>query len=539
MRAAAASDISAAEKQALAEKIVRENPLIFRQQTTDMPGQRPTTVEGVITWLEQLFVEEALQAAPDEKTRKFVEQTIPLREVEVEPLRPILIAPRPHRSRIIVTRDAEQQGYTPWWKNAQKKEVEEEPTADIPLEVEKGSGEEVVADELKVEVLADEKVTAEMHDDTTVLRDVEDDEGDLVIFDALHVWMGGAGQLDGYVMDDLYLHDAGGDQRSDVRIRRAEGIVRATLADLGEIKLQYDIDSGIFRDLYWRLVSESSSRTLTIGNQKESMGLDFLMGNKFGTAMERSAPASAFGSYRSMGVRYNRWFNLSPEQTAVDMWGQDSTYLTTSVGVYTKDIEDSHDTDWALTGRVSSGAQRENNAGIHLGVSASYREGDFTRIAGRPELQEASRIQLATFEADQQAVVGLEAMYSMGSLHSQAEFYYSDYRGGPVNGEGFGGYAQLGWILGDNQRTYNARWGVWAPINVRNRHVFEIFTRFSYTRGEDDEHPWNDLRILTLGGNWYYRQFRGSVNLLLARTRRDVEGEDAGNALAARIQYLF
>ena len=76
-------------------------------------------------------------------------------------------------------------------------------------------------------------------------------------------------------------------------------------------------------------------------------------------------------------------------------------------------------------------------------------------------------------------------------------------------------------------------------MNTQGQHAFEVFGRASYTRGEDDQHTWNDLRILTLGGNWYYRQFRSSVNLLLAETRRDVAGEGAANAIAARIQYLF
>ena len=154
-------------------------------------------------------------------------------------------------------------------------------------------------------------------------------------------------------------------------------------------------------------------------------------------------------------------------------------------------------------------------------------------------MQEPSRITLAQPQADTQAVVGLEALYLRGSLHSQLELYYSDYRGGSVDGEGFGGYAQVGWLFGGNQRPYRARWGLWGPISHKTQHVFEVFGRFSYTRGEDDNTTWNDLRLLTLGGSWYYRQVRGSVNLVVAETRRDVEGESTGNAIIARIQYLF
>ena len=255
--------------------------------------------------------------------------------------------------------------------------------------------------------------------------------------------------------------------------------------------------------------------------------------------MAWAGPASAFGSYRSKGVRYNRWFDLRPEQALLDVWGKDRANLTSTIGIYTEDIESSHETDWAITGRVTGGSQREDNSGLHLGLSGSYREGDFDEIAPRPELHEASRIPLADFQAEQQLVLGLEAMYSRGSLHSQAEFYYSDYRGGDVDAEGVGAYLQAGWLFGGHQRSYRARWGLWAPVNTHGRHVFEVFGRASYTRGEDDNNTWNDLRLLTLGGSWYYRQFRGSVNLILAETRRNVNGEGTGNALAARIQYLF
>jgi phosphate-selective porin len=240
-----------------------------------------------------------------------------------------------------------------------------------------------------------------------------------------------------------------------------------------------------------------------------------------------------------MGVRYNRWLDLSPEQRVLDVWNSNQTYVTASLGLYTKDIDSSHDTDWAVSGRVTGGAQREDNSGLHLGISGSYRQGEFERIAPRPELHEASRVTLASFQADQQAVVGLEAMYSRGSLHGQAEFYYSDYRGGRADAEGFGGYLQAGWFFGGYERAYRARWGLWAPLNTRSRHVFEVFARASYTRGETNRDTWNDLRILTVGGSWYYRQFRASLNLLAAGTRRDVSGENIGNAVTARLQYLF
>ena len=150
-----------------------------------------------------------------------------------------------------------------------------------------------------------------------------------------------------------------------------------------------------------------------------------------------------------------------------------------------------------------------------------------------------NRITLAQPDADTQAMVGLEGVFGIGSLHSQAELFYSDYSGGEVNAEGWGGYGQVGWLFGGARRVYRPDWGVWAPINGANRQVFEVFGRFSLTHGNDDVNSSNNLSLLTVGGNWYYRKFRVSTNLILADTKRDINDESSGHTIALRLQYLF
>jgi phosphate-selective porin len=307
----------------------------------------------------------------------------------------------------------------------------------------------------------------------------------------------------------------------------------------GEIKAQYDFDTRKFRDLYWRWLSKSRARSLTIGNQKEPIGLDYLVGSKFTTAMEPSAPASAFGSYRSAGIRYNGWATLDSEDQLLHLGGDSRTHVTTSVGLFGEDIENTNDTDWAITGRLSVGSRQTGKKGFPLAVASSYRHGEFDRITPRPGLQDVNRITLAQPQADTQALLALEGMVASGSLYSQVELYYSDYSGGAVDAQGWGGYGQVGWLFGGQQRVYHPKWGVWGPIHADNKQVFEVFGRISYTRGDDDMNPANEMALLTLGGNWYYNQFRVSTNLIFADTQRDVSGESQGNALALRLQYLF
>ena len=106
------------------------------------------------------------------------------------------------------------------------------------------------------------KETSDMHDDTTLLRTVtalEDDTG-LTLFDALRIWVGGAVQYDYSVIDGVYNHSNDGERHEEGNMRRLEGILRAQLYDWGEIKAQYDLDAGIFRDLYLRWVSRALTR---------------------------------------------------------------------------------------------------------------------------------------------------------------------------------------------------------------------------------------------------------------------------------------
>jgi phosphate-selective porin len=264
------------------------------------------------------------------------------------------------------------------------------------------------------------------------------------------------------------------------------------------------------------------------------------MSSKFLTAMERSAPSSAFKKTRSQGVRYNHWFELAGDDRLLDIWQGDKTYMTTSIGIFGEDFEDTNNTDWAITGRLTGGSQdAANNRGMHIGFSASYRDGEFDSISARPEIQQTDSIKLASMDADRQAILTGEMMYSLGSLSLQAELYFSDYRGGDIDATGWGGYGLASWMFDGHQRTYRPSQGLWGPISAGDAHIFEVFARTSYTHGNDDVNSSNSLGLLTLGGSWYHGRYRGSANLILAGTKRDLDGEDSGTAVSLRFQFLF
>lgn len=388
--------------------------------------------------------------------------------------------------------------------------------------------------------MLDDNTTNDMHDDSTILRNVQvlDDDG-LTLFGALRIWVGGALQYDYYNIDDIYRSQSSSESSEGAGFRRLEGIFRSQLLDLGELKLQYDFDAGIFRDAYFRWVSERPNTpvTITIGNQKEPMGLDNLSGNKFEMAQERSAPTHAFGRWRSRGVRLHRAFQLEQEQRKLDIFAEEAAFITTSIGVFTDDIEQSHDTDIAVTARLTGGREKDG-VGMHLGFAGSYREGDFYRISFRPEVNEADRITLARPDANTLGILALEGAYNHGRLHLQGEAYYSHYAGS-IDGYGGGGYLQAGWFLTKDARQYNPRWGIQAPHRPNGKYSAELFTRLSVTRGDDDQNGWNAYRSLTVGANMHYRKLRGSLNLLYSESQEPIGGQEDGVALVVRAQYLF
>jgi len=153
-------------------------------------------------------------------------------------------------------------------------------------------------------------------------------------------------------------------------------------------------------------------------------------------------------------------------------------------------------------------------------------------------VQEADRIILAYPESNTQSIVGLEGAYNRGSLHLQAEAFYSQYRG-RVDGYGGGGYLQLGWFLTGETRDYNPRWGILAPHTFAGKFSTEVFARVSHTRGDDDIIDWNDYKSVTLGANLYFRSIRCSLNVLYGESREPIGAQSDGLAFVVRAQTLF
>ena len=419
--------------------------------------------------------------------------------------------------------------------------------AEVSPESSKIQGEAITsrAGELKTNTLLDDSTTIDLHNDNTILRDVKVKKADgagQVSFGPISIWLGANISYDVYNINDIYNYGNGGGGDAGQKTRHLEGTLRSRLQNWGEIKAQYDVEGGDWTDLYVRWVSRLTPRpyTITVGNQKEPMGLAWLGGSTSETAQEIATPVSAFGDWRSFGVRVHRAFNLGATDRAFGFWKGDDAAVTTSLGVFTEDINNSNDTSLAVTGRATAG-RRKGDSSSHLGFAGSLRRarGNYDKVNFRPEIYEADKITLARPDADTLAIGALEAAHGSGPLQLQAEAYLANYAG-EVDGYGAGGYVQVGWVVAGQGRTYQTDWGVLAPIRPEgNACVVEVFSRFSHTRGDDDVNGWNAYNSLTLGANVYFRKITGSVNVLYSRARDRVEGEDDGFGVVARARFLF
>ncbi len=99
---------------------------------------------------------------------------------------------------------------------------------DLSSNAESGNAEsedqsEQPANESTVAALLDDNSTKDLHDDTTILRNVVAlDDDALVLFDTFRLWIGGAAQYDYYNFDGIYNHQDDGDRDEGSNIRRLE-----------------------------------------------------------------------------------------------------------------------------------------------------------------------------------------------------------------------------------------------------------------------------------------------------------------------------
>ena len=285
-------------------------------------------------------------------------------------------------------------------------------------------------------------------------------------------------------------------------IRRARLYVSGNVADWG-YKIQFNIgedgEGGTPEDLYVRYNGLDNGMTITVGRQKEPMGLTQLASSKDKRLLERTGAVEAFTPNRSNGILLEGAY-------------QNIYYAT---GLFEDDDGDdgfnplAGTSDFAFTSRVASDIINNGNQLIHLGASYTTRGGDVDGY-------------------------GLEAAITAGNLHFQTEYLAQDRAG-----EDFDGYYFEGsWVITGESIPYSK--GVFGRIKPNSPSgAWELVARYEAGDGDysDIELGFTDASATSIGVNWYPTNYiRFGLNYT---TGDDDLSDDSGNELRARLQFAI
>ena len=308
-----------------------------------------------------------------------------------------------------------------------------------------------------------------------------------------------------------------------------------------------DIESGVDQ-LHATYTGFGKLFNIQFGQQKENFGLEDTGSSKWITAIERSLVANAFDAGQNVGIKVHGANDL----------------LTYSLGVFKDDIDDNNDVDTAVTGRVVVRPIYNDDMLLHIGAGFTDREVDvddgsdgFDAIDTRLGVRGGSFGEATKYEAVFDSGVGedasfynVELAFASGPFHFMAEHYEGEIDApesvadsDDLEMDGY--YAQLGWILTGESRSYKKGSASFDKIKPKGANgAWEVFARIDHISADEGSNislvGGDDADVLTLGVNWYMTEnVKIALNYINAETDEEINGEDDGDAIAARLQYAF
>jgi phosphate-selective porin OprO/OprP len=198
--------------------------------------------------------------------------------------------------------------------------------------------------------------------------------------------------------------------------------------------------------------------TLTVGQHKPFWGLEELTSDLMTSFMERGAFNSAFGFERRVGVSA----------------AYSGKTLLVQGGVFTDNAADlNNDTNnsYSVDGRVVF-MPKIGGGTLHVGGSLHRREfndiATTARYRARPFLHttDVRLVDTGAFSADGETSYGAELAYIAGRFHATGEGHWlTAHRPGLADPTFFGGYAELGYMLTDDETAYKG--GVYERIKPK------------------------------------------------------------------------
>lgn len=347
--------------------------------------------------------------------------------------------------------------------------------------------------------------------------------------------IGGRIQLD-YNTFDGVINQVVDETGSDLFFRRGRVEIKGKAKDWGYLVSYNLTGDGSIDQLHASYNGWGEMAALTLGQQKESFGLDDTGSSKWITGMERSLPSNAFDTGNNIGVRLHG---------ATDLLGY-------SVGAFKEGTDDDNALELGLTARFVVRPIYSENAIVHLGVGYTMRDGEFDAIDSRLGVRgNVNKVEAGYdgFAGDEFEAFNVEAAGIFGTLHVMSEYFDGEISGAPgapeIEANGY--YVTAGWVITGEQRGYKTGAGVFDKIKPANPGgAWEVFARYDFLDVSDTATSVlvaidaGDASTITAGVNWYATSgVKVALNYVHAETDEAIGGEDSGDAIAVRMQYLF
>jgi len=301
--------------------------------------------------------------------------------------------------------------------------------------------------------------------------------------------------------------------------------------------LQFAIGESIsLLDVYVGLKNVGGGK-LVFGHLREPFGLNELTSSNFIAFIERAPSSEAFTPQRNAGIS---WWGHIGESERIYLAG--GTFLNTD----NTTARVSGNGGWGFTVRVGGLAIENPDRGMALWIAFDVRwsnlrmsdQGSRTvRYRSRADGLGPFAIDTGDIDAEDDLRYAFEIAFHMRSVHAQAEFFWTTPSLTPGQGSDptfFGFYAQVGWYLTGEARSFDKGSGTWLRTVPKANFwtgeggsgAIEIVLRWDATDLTDESVDGGELDTLTAGVNWYWNpNARMMVNFVYA----DIGNEGAAN----------
>ncbi|MBL4797804.1 MAG: hypothetical protein JKY50_10360 [Oleispira sp.] len=279
-----------------------------------------------------------------------------------------------------------------------------------------------------------------------------------------------------------------------------------------------------FSWLDWRLdIPLAKDMSVSLGKQKEPIGLERTMSLVFLDMQERTAASDALLRSRNVGIVVNGSLNDSNVRWGVGLFND-----------WFEEGEDYNESSNQLISRISTVIfeSEESTELLHLGGGFRYDDGkEGYRFSTRPEFNNSPNfVDTGTQEAEDIMTWQMDSAYLAGPLWLHGQYLQTNVNSSKDNDPSFSGYyVGASWALTGELRKYNKRSGTFGALPVAQTvyqggwGAWSVGTRWSEVDLSDEAVDGGDMSIASVSLNWWLTPY-----FLISTDLRHVWHDQAG-----------